>query len=133
MSKVKAQGTAFETQIVQQAKSQGWQAERLAEGGSHDMGDVYLGKRPVTVKPIVMLAWKRLVPKPGATRRQPDGEPIVFVLDQATAWYAIQLMQEDGLRPIVIECKATERLNVTRVLAKAKGKIDKWWATNRIV
>lgn len=128
MNKPKAQGTAFESLIVRTARTLGLLAQRLAEGGSGDGGDVYLGKLPATVKPITVLAWKRLVPQAGATRRRPDGEPTVFVLDEPTFWY---LIDQDTSIPVIIECKSTERLNVTRALAKAKGKVDRWWVKNR--
>jgi hypothetical protein len=42
VNKPKAQGTAFETQIVNRAHARGLQAWRLAEGGQRDAGDVVL-------------------------------------------------------------------------------------------
>ena len=42
MSKSKAQGTAFESYIVTLAKQHGLTAERLAEGGTRDPGDIHL-------------------------------------------------------------------------------------------
>jgi hypothetical protein len=104
----------------------------MPEGGSGDGGDVYLGKSDDTNMPVTVLAWKRLVPKAGATRRHADGEPSVFVFDQATAWTALDLLHKAGLGPVIVECKATERLNVTRTLAKAKAKVDRWWKRNHL-
>ena len=40
VNKPKRQGTRFETAIVDIANSFGFEAERLAEGGMHDLGDV---------------------------------------------------------------------------------------------
>lgn len=126
MGKNKQQGTKWESELVNQAHAYGFhQARRLAEGGMHDAGDVLVGgeARSYTVKPVSVLAWKRLVRKQDKQRRLPDGEPVVFVLDQDTFWS----LMVGALPPVIIEAKATERLNVTRTLAKAKGKVDKWY------
>jgi len=133
LSKAKAQGTAFEAYTVKSAEHNEVPAFRLAEGGSGDAGDVYLGKLPDTAKPITVLAWKRLVPTAGASRRRPDGEPVVFVLDETTFWRLASSYYLEYQLPFIIECKATERLNVTRTLAKAKDKVNKWWNLNRPV
>lgn len=124
MSKNKAQGTAFETYIVRTARDHGLAASRLAEGGSSDGGDVLLGSTDSFVLPITVLAWKRLVPKQDKQRRLPDGEPIVFVLDERAFWKLVPYNN------VVVECKATERLNVTRTLAKAKDKVKRWAIKN---
>lgn len=109
MTREKQQGTAFETWAVTQLNewTDGW-AERVAEGGSNDAGDVRFvdelddvwmieckaterlnvtralakAKRKSGVANTV-LAWKRLVKSAGA-RRTPDGEPIVVVMDWST-------------------------------------------------
>ncbi len=42
VNKPKAQGTAFETWLVNEAKAQQHKAWRLAEGGQDDAGDVFI-------------------------------------------------------------------------------------------
>ena len=105
MSKPKAQGTRWETQIVERFKAAGIYARRIAEGGSKDIGDVLaateasgewvieakatqtlnvtrvLGKAKVKsgVKNTVLI-WKRLTKSEGNSRRTPDGEPVVVVM-----------------------------------------------------
>ena len=116
MSKSKAQGTAFETAIVRAAEAFGLVATRLPEGGSKDIGDVYI-KGSYSEDRIVALAWKRLVNKGGA-RRRPDGEPVVVVVGLSDFLDLLQMAEYSA----IVECKATERLNVTRTLAKAKTK-----------
>ena len=107
MSKSKKQGTQYESQLVKEMNGFGWNAERLAEGGSSDKGDLRL--RPVGQPEIVVeakwregltvhaeiakakgkagtnrvaLFWKRLI-KTGKSRRQPiAGQAEVVVLDK---------------------------------------------------
>lgn len=106
MSKNKAQGTAFETWICKALNSLGITANRLAEGGMYDEGDVaahlsedarwiieckatanlniqkILGKarRKANGAPVI-LVWKRLVKTSTSKTRQPvDGERIVVCL-----------------------------------------------------
>ena len=71
--------------------------------------------------PIVAVAWKRLVKQAGKQRRAPDGEPVVVVLGLSDFLDLLSLAEASA----IVECKATERLNVTRVLAKAKEKVNK--------
>lgn len=109
MSKSKSQGTAFESWIVKWLVRIGLPyAERIAEGGSKDIGDVkferhfdddpwiieakatqtlnvtrVLGKaRSKSSHPqTTILMWKRLVKlKDGQKKRRPDGEAIVIVM-----------------------------------------------------
>lgn len=110
MSKAKAQGTRFETAIVEELASVGVAARRLAEGGALDQGDVEAeidgvrwvieGKACQTLNaqatlskargkanagsktPVpVALMWKRLVVVPGKTVRQPvAGERTIVIL-----------------------------------------------------
>ena len=104
MSKSKQQGTAFESAIVEHFRDEGLQSSRFAEGGSKDMGDLWvddgineyywvveakaterlnvtrvLGKAIKKGGPRTVLIWKRLV-KTGKKIRQPDGEKIVVVM-----------------------------------------------------
>lgn len=110
MSKQKAQGTRFETDIVGAMRAIGVKARRLAEGGSLDDGDVeadingtrwILEGKARQALPIqatlakarakankgsdvpvpVAVLWKRIVRVPGKQARQPvAGERIVVVL-----------------------------------------------------
>lgn len=149
MNKPKAQGTAWETELVKLASLYGIPASRIAEGGSRDIGDVRLdlggplaegeyGPRLGTA-----LAWKRLV-NSGGSRRTPDGVRDVAVVELELLLSLLALLrvayQTTALAStpghgdmgyllsrlpdaIVIEAKAAERLNVTRVLAKAIEKV----------
>jgi hypothetical protein len=97
MSKQKAQGTAWESELVRRAKAAGLDSRRLAEGGSADEGDLEviaggirvvvegkaraaLGAHAALAKaqtkageePAVV-AWKRLVRRDGSTRRITTG------------------------------------------------------------
>lgn len=125
MSKSKAQGTAKETSDVKRFQDAGLPAARLAEGGQNDKGDVYVEGYPYSSNysgrkpdPIVGVSWKRLV-KGGSQRRTTDGEGEVVVV---TLDDFIRLVK-DATANVFLECKATERLNVTRVLAKARKKV----------
>lgn len=114
MSKAKAQGTNWETRVKGRIKAAGFEARRLAEGGSYDEGDVEFfdaeGHRYVieckatanlnvtkalhkakrkTPTAIVALAWKRLTRKGDNMRRSPDGEPDVVVLDWTTFMWLV--------------------------------------------
>ncbi len=94
-------------------------ARRIAEGGSKDIGDVYVEPfEGLYFGPtLVALVWHRLV-KGNGSRREPDGVRRVVVLDFEDFAH---LAKRAEIR-IVIECKATERLNVTRALRKALDK-----------
>lgn len=110
MSKAKAQGTKHESWLVTEFNDNGYQAKRIAEGGSNDEGDVeatLLNKRWVieakarqnlniqatlgaarrkanaaSQEPVpVAVIWKRLVKVAGMKNRQPiDGERIVVCM-----------------------------------------------------
>lgn len=98
----KAQGTAYETFVVNSALDAGLIAERLAEGGLHDLGDVriladhyWIGEvkdrerlnihrelEKALAKsgtPDTFLVWRRLYRKAGNQRRTQDG-PVVVAL-----------------------------------------------------
>ena len=119
----KDQGTRWESELVRRAQDIGILAGRLAEGGITDQGDVWLLDTPDSELAKVAVAWKRLVPRDGNTRRVPDGEPDVVVMrvdDFLELLWAL-----DSAYPYcwVVEAKATQNLNVTRVLAKAWKKV----------
>lgn len=121
MSRQKAQGTGWETELVHRAHDLGVMASRLAEGGSKDEGDVWIVNPPGdTQHTITALAWKRLV---GDGRRRPDGERDVVVLTTNDFLNIVRLLSiyepEIGW---VVECKARQQLNVTRALHKARWK-----------
>lgn len=122
MNKPKAQGTRWESQVTEQFRLQDIPAGRYPEGGTHDLGDVWVGQPflPGDPPPIVALAWKRLIPKPGSSRRVPDGDATVVVIDLGDF---IELVAAAELPHLAIECKATQTLNVTRTLHAARQKI----------
>jgi len=119
VNKPKIQGTKWESEVVKRAMLHGLYGERIAEGGSKDIGDVYLFNEYADDGdiPIVALAWKRLV-KTDTSRRTADGEKEVVVLPLDDFLYILQFSPCEA----VIECKATQQLNVTRVLGKARKK-----------
>lgn len=117
MSKSKAQGTRLESAVVERFRGLGLPARRIAEGGSKDIGDVYVKGSYLDEPPLVALVWHRLV-KGNGKRRTPDGLRRVAVLD-FDAFVELVRRAESN---VIIECKATERLNVTRTLAKAVEK-----------
>lgn len=99
-----------------------------------DAGDVWINATPKrhaydgptreSSNDIVVLAWKRLVDT-GNSRRGADGLASVVVMStvdffQLAGWAA------DRDVAFVVECKATERLNVTRTLYWAWGKLARW-------
>lgn len=121
MSKPKAQGTAFETWLVNSLKTLSpvaWDARRIAEGGANDEGDItytdgfsqrwvieakatqtlnvtrVLGKARAKGGKYTVLAWKRLTRSKGNTNRTPDGEPIVVVVPWEL-W--VELMKRENL------------------------------------
>lgn len=102
MSKQKAQGTAFETLVANILQDHGLIAERIAEGGINDRGDVRvftdyewileckhrtnLNAHQTLEKTIqkagtadAALVWKKSVRKPGNTNRTQEG-PIMVSL-----------------------------------------------------
>ena len=102
MSKPKAQGTRQETAVVNAALDAGLMAERLAEGGMNDLGDIRIStdyhwigevkdRERLNVHkelekaleksgtPDTFLVWRRLYRKKGNQRRTQDG-PVVVAL-----------------------------------------------------
>lgn len=128
MNKPKAQGTAWETAFVRKAQEAGLLADRMPEGGMNDAGDVWIGDTPSPFETtdIAIVAWSRLV-KNGDGRRVPDGARSVVVMDVADFLTLAQYAIHDGFA-FVVECKATQVLNVTQTLANAKRKLTKWKA-----
>ena len=122
MSKSKAQGTRWETELVRRAHDMGLMAARLAEGGSNDKGDVWLINPPGDASNThVAVAWKRLVGD--SAHRSPDGiRDGVFIPTEAF----LELITAHSISNPdigwVVECKATQTLNLTRTLAKAQRK-----------
>ena len=117
----KDQGTEHETRTVLDLKGIGYHAERIPEGGQNDRGDVeaYQYGRDQDVAPLVVLFWKRLVKKEGQKRRVPDGERDVVVMRKQDF---LDLIHPGAPAYLIVECKAAETVNVTRVLAKARSK-----------
>jgi len=101
MNKPKRQGTAWESTVVTLANTFGLEAERIAEGGSNDLGDVYIytddqtwvveakhrdrlnihetvHKARQKAKPYpAVVWWKRSTRKAGNDRRSMVGVPVV--------------------------------------------------------
>lgn len=125
MNKPKAQGTAWETAFVQKCHDLALMADRLPEGGLWDAGDVWIGDLPGRkYKDIPILAWKRLV-KTDSTRRVVDGAGVAIVMSFEDFGHLARLAVEDNIA-FIVECKATEKLNVTRVLDQARRKLANW-------
>ncbi len=102
-NKPKAQGTAWESALVEHFRGENLESARLAEGGISDAGDLWvddeynnvwiveakaterlnvtrvLGKAIKKGGPRTVLIWKRLV-KTGKKVRQADGEKVVVVM-----------------------------------------------------
>lgn len=93
-------GTAQETRIVRAAQDAGLVAERIAEGGPNDIGDVRIYAEAEWVieakdrtqmnvhqalekaltksgTPHTAVCWRRMVRKPGNTNRTQDGPVVV--------------------------------------------------------
>ena len=120
MGKNKDQGTAHERATRDELRRLGYYAERLAEGGINDLGDVRAWRRGgYGMRPLVVLSWRRLVKTTGK-RRAPDGERDVVIMRKHDFYELIR--NQDTWQHIVVECKAAEQVNVTRVLAKARRK-----------
>ena len=98
-------------------------AARLPEGGMKDYGDIWLNAPPGGPYPLIsVVAWKRLTGS--ATRRTPDGDRDVVVLSTDDFLYILfhALYHPEFEDAVIVECKATQTLNVTRTLAKARRK-----------
>ena len=113
MSKAKAQGTRWETEIVNRLNTHHINARRLPEGGTRDEGDIEFwrdGQRWIVeakhrerLQPhralhaaktkagdaTTIIAWKRTVKKKGNDRRSADGEPEIIAMDMDTFLYLL--------------------------------------------
>jgi hypothetical protein len=135
MSKSKQQGTTHETSVKRRLQDAGIPADRLPEGGSLDPGDVWAISMPEPgFDDEVAVWWKRLSKlKDGQKNRRPDGEPEVVIITPEF-FLALVAAWEDAVwedRGIVIECKATQTLNVTRTLHKTRTKLSTWKQAQR--
>lgn len=131
MSKPKAQGTAWESAFVRKAQEAGLLADRMPEGGMNDAGDVWIGDVPrrlgdprIGSRDVAVLAWKRLVEVRYPSRRVPDGVPSVVVMS-TDDFFTLAKTAEVCF---VVECKAAQQINVTRVLANTIRKLANWKA-----
>lgn len=124
MSKPKAQGTVWESLLVRKAQDAGLRSSRLPEGGSWDAGDVWINDLPGGGEDIAIVAWSRLV-KNGDGRRTADGARSVVVMS-TDSFLRLAALVADRDIGFVVECKASERLNVTRELAAAERKLAHW-------
>lgn len=122
VNRPRRQGTSWETELVTRARAQGLLADRLPEAGISDTGDVWLiNPRGNRTNTKIALAWKRLTGQGG--HRTPDGvRDGVFITTQD---FLELVTAHSILHPDigwVVECKATQALNVTRTLDRARRK-----------
>ena len=112
------QGTRFESNLTSLVKP----SERLPKQGVRGEPDVWWYTHPSVAKiRFHALAWKRLVKAKGKARRVPDGEGVVVVIPLDEYIELLDAYHEDWMAMgVVIQAKATERLNVTRVLHDLK-------------
>jgi hypothetical protein len=124
MGKQTAQGTAWESELVDLALSMGFLADRYTKRGQADEPDLWWinphGWVPGVNAShhIQAVAWKRLVKNEEGKRRRPDGERAVVTITLEDFAYLVYEAQTRGLNPIAvdIQAKATQNLNVTRTL-----------------
>lgn len=126
MGKAKAQGTRWETEIVKRAKAIGMYARRLPLQGVKGEPDVEVEAPEGYMRTIGVLFWKRLTPSKGGQRRSPDGaaDVVVLTVDDFLWLYELATLSEAAQAPkLLVQAKATERLNVTRILGDLKEAI----------
>lgn len=126
----KNQGTAWETAIVRRAKALDFHAARLPLRGQRGEPDLEIGSPSPHEKDIPAVAWKRLVKAKGKKKRVPDGEGevVVLSLDDFLALLVEGRHHCEGdcgyvPRRIMVQAKATERLNVTRTLGELRDAL----------
>lgn len=130
VNKPKNQGTALETAIVKAARRAGFPSTRMPLQGIKGEPDVEIGTYSPYEAPVPVVWWKRLVKGEGK-RRVPDGVKEVVVIE---ADDFLRLLEEGGHwcegdcgfspRRILVQAKATERLNVTRVLGELQSAVQ---------
>lgn len=121
MSKQRAQATKWETHLADL-----FEGERTDRPGDPGPADVTVATHAIPanrVTELVVLAWKRLVKSKGSKRRRPDGVRDVVVLELSDFH---ELWLDAGRPPLYIEAKASEYENVTRILAGAKVKRERF-------
>lgn len=126
VNKPKNQGTAWESAIVRRAKDETeGHAARLPLRGVKGEPDLEIGSPSPYVKDLAAVFWKRLVKAKGKKKRVPDGTPEVVVMSTDDFWRLYRSAFHDcegdcGFAParVLVQAKATERLNVTRVLGE---------------
>lgn len=123
MGKQTAQGTAWETRIVNHLESRGLEARRRAKAGQKGEADVaaYHTGRSSNVLDVQVVAWKRLTSNAGGKRRSKMGEGKVAVIP----WDQFVELSRASSRDldIIIQAKATQTLSVTVVLKELRD----WW------
>lgn len=126
-NKPKNQGTAWETAIVRRARQKGLNSNRLPLQGVGGEPDLEIGY-PTVAGDIPAVVWKRLVKAKGKKKRVPDGAPevVVLSLDDFLHIYELADTSHDAPVPrILVQAKATERLNVTRVLGALQSALQR--------
>ena len=116
MSKARAQGTSYEVQVRDWWRARGHTAERLAEGGSLDRGDVAVdfhgeevvceakARQVLSVQETlskalakaghsrVLVYWKRLTPQGGGRRKPVAGvREVVIMTPEMLDWLLAQV------------------------------------------
>ena len=123
VNKPKIQGTAFETLTVNKLNEYGFKSKRLAEGGSKDKGDIEcevpfadilpypkiifeakhranlnvhqtLAKAKEKAGGDVILAWKKTKRKNNSKVRVPDGERVVYIVDEDLMFRLLEKYEE---------------------------------------
>lgn len=121
MGKNTQQGTEWETHLANLISP----ADRLPKAGVKGEADLWWYAHPTTADIIIpAVAWKRLV-KTGKQRRQPDGVRDVIVLGLRDFLFLSEAAAtQDYNMSVAVQAKATERLNVTRVLGSLTAAVD---------
>lgn len=130
-NKPKNQGTSWESAIVSRAKQLDFHAARLPLRGARGEPDLEIGSPSPYEKDIPAVIWKRLVKAAGKKRRVPDGEAevVVLSLDDFLALLVAGRHHCEGdcgyvPQRILVQAKATERLNVTRTLGELRTALS---------
>lgn len=105
------QGTAWESEIREQAKKNSANADRYPKRGQKAEPDLYIGAEDLPAVPAVF--WKRLVGLKSDGRRKPDGERKVVVIGYND--FMQYILPHVPVR-WEIQAKWTSTLNVTRTL-----------------